>query len=153
MIQNQNMHRPLVLFGSKGQSQFGLVCAKLAQKQPNRRARASFLQLAHPKKLSPPRGDYWGQFVGRPTKILFSLLSFRTGSPRSWVRFFSSIRREGPAPPSSNRRNVAVLEQVSCRLPPFPQPPPPSFLDPWKGSGGARLATLERTGKQRICFG
>jgi hypothetical protein len=44
---------------------------------------------------------------------------------------------------TQGRTGAAVLEQVSRRLPPFPQPPPPSFLDPWKGSGGARLATLE----------
>ena len=29
-------------------------------KEPNRRARVGYLQLAHPKKLSPQRGDYLG---------------------------------------------------------------------------------------------
>jgi hypothetical protein len=76
------------------------------------------LQLAHPKN-SPRQGVIIGASLleGPPKFFSLSYPSARDPHVLESV-FFSSIRREGPAPPSSNQRNAAVLEQWHNGPPP-----------------------------------
>ena len=74
------------LFGYQGQSQSWLFGTHLILKYPNRRVRVGQMHLTHPKKLSPPRGAYWGQIRWGPPFLLS--LSLARKRPNDWKGAF-----------------------------------------------------------------